>query len=147
MEPAHSAQIKDVEPLELFQALVQQAPDAMVYADCTGKIRVWNRAAETLFGFSTAEVLGESLEIIIPARFRNAHWSGFSRAMETGSTKYGGRVLTTRSIHKNGEKLYVDLSFSMIKNSANLVIGALAIGRRSTRAEEVGNCMNGKDAR
>ena len=117
------------EPLELFRDLVEQAPDAMIYADGAGMIRIWNRAAETLFGYPATEVLGQSLDIIIPERFRSAHWSGFRRAMESGHTKYAGRVLTTRSVHKSGSKLYVDLSFGMVKNSAGSVVGALAVGR------------------
>lgn len=119
----------DEEPPELFRALVEQAPDVMIYADRSGTIRVWNRAAEHFFGYASAEVLGKSLEIIIPERFRNAHWSGYRMAMESGRTRYAGRVLTTRSVHKNGSRLYVNLTFGMVRNSAGAVIGALAIGR------------------
>lgn len=126
MEPAY---LSEGEPPELFRSLVEHAPDAMIYADRAGAIRIWNRAAEALFGYPAAEVLGKSLDVIIPWRFRNAHWSGFNLAMETGRAKYAGRALTTRSIHKNGSKLYVSLSFGMVKNSAGSVVGALAIGR------------------
>lgn len=117
---------------DLFHAIVEQSPDAMIYADLDGIIRVWNRAAEAIFGYAAAEVLGHNLDVIIPERFRAAHWAGFHKAVEAGQTKYSGRVLTTRSLHKDGRKLYVDLSFGLIKNSAGIVTGALAIGRDST---------------
>jgi PAS domain S-box-containing protein len=116
----------------LIEAIVEQAPDAMIYADGEGVIRIWNRAAETLFGFGAVEVLGGSLDRIIPERFLRAHWDGFRQALETGQTKYTGRTLTTRSVHKNGGKLYVDLSFSLVRDHAGFVIGALAIARDRT---------------
>jgi len=118
--------------LNLFQAIVEQARDAIIFADRGGAIRVWNRGAETLFGYAAAEVLGMSLDVIIPQRLREAHWEGFRRAIDTGQTKYGNRVLTTRSVHKNGSKLYVDLSFGLVKDEAGAISGAVAIGRDGT---------------
>lgn len=116
----------------LSQAIVDQAPDAIIFADRDGTIRVWNRGAEAVFGFAAAEVLGESLDVIIPERLRAAHWEGFRRAIDAGQTKYGNRVMTTRSVHKNGSKLYVDLSFGLVKDRAGVVTGALAVGRDCT---------------
>ncbi len=116
----------------LFQAIVEQAPDAIIFADREGAIRVWNRGAEAVFGYAAAEVLGSSLDVIIPERLRPAHWEGFRRAVDTGQTKYADRVLTTRSVHKDGSKLYVDLSFSLIRNRVGAIAGALAVGRDCT---------------
>src|SRR5262245_765457 len=96
---------------DLVCAVVEQAADAMIYADRDGAIRIWNHAAERLFGYSAAEVTGGSLDVIIPERFRPAHSAGFRKAVESGETKYGNRVMTTRSVHKNGRRLYVDLTF------------------------------------
>jgi PAS domain S-box-containing protein len=118
--------------LNLFQAIVEQAADAIIFADRDGAIRVWNSGAESLFGYSAAEVAGNSLDVIIPERLRRAHWEGFRKAIKTGQTKYGNRVLTTRSMHKNGSKLYLDLSFALVKDEAGAVAGALAIGRDCT---------------
>ncbi len=115
--------------LKLYQAIVEQAPDAIIFADRDGLIRVWNRAAEEVFGYTAAEVSGRSLDLIIPERLRSAHWVGFRRAMDSGKTKYAGRVLATRSAHKNGSKLYLDLSFSLIRSANGALAGALAIGR------------------
>lgn len=116
----------------LFKAIVEEAPDAIIFSDPDGKIRVWNRGAEALFGYSPAEVLGESLDVIIPQRLRSAHWDGFRRAVDSGRTKYVNRVLTTRSVHKDGSKLYVDLSFALVIDENGAVTGALAVGRNCT---------------
>lgn len=117
---------------DLFKAIVEQAADAIIFADCDGAIRVWNRGAETTFGYAAAEVLGGSLDVIIPERLRRAHWEGFRRAIASGQTKLGARALTTRSVHKNGSKLYVELSFSLVRNGAGAIAGALAVGRDCT---------------
>ncbi len=129
MQPAHEFENAD---FNLFQAIVEQAPDAIIFADREGAIRVWNRGAEAVFGYAAAEVLGNSLDVIIPERLRRAHWEGFRRAIDTGQTKFGGRVLTTRSVHKDGSKLYVDLSFGLIRDEAGAIAGALAVGRDCT---------------
>ena len=115
-----------------FQAIVEQAPDAVIVADCGGAIVIWNRSAETLFGYSTAEVVGQSLDVIIPERLRPAHWEGFKRAVDSGQIKYAGKVFTTRSVHQDGSKLYVDLSFGLVRDPAGVVLGVVAIGRDCT---------------
>ncbi len=119
----------------LYQAIVEQATEAVIFADRDGAIRVWNRGAEAIFGYAAAEVLGKSLDLIIPERLRRAHWEGFRRAIDSGNTKHGARVLTTRSVHKDGRKLYLDLSFGLIKDAAGVVAGALAVGRDCTARE------------
>lgn len=115
-----------------FEAIVQQAPHAMIYADRDGIIRIWNAAAESAFGYGAAEVAGVSLDVIIPERLRSAHWAGFRKSVERGQSKYGGRVMTTRATHKGGSALYVDLSFALIKDATSIVAGAVAIIRDGT---------------
>ena len=116
----------------LFRAIVEQAPDAIIFADREGVVRIWNHRAETVFGYAAVEVLGNGLDLIIPERLRRAHWEGFRRAVDTGQTKYADRVLTTRSVHKDGSKLYVDLSFSLIRSEGGAIAGALAVARDCT---------------
>jgi PAS domain S-box-containing protein len=116
----------------LVNAIVEQCPDAMIFADREGVIRLWNRAAEALFGYSAAEALGSSLDVIIPERLRGAHWAGYRRAIAAGETKYGNRALTTRSARKDGGKLYVELSFALVKDGDGMVTGALATARDGT---------------
>ena len=132
MQASHGLEYAD---FNLHQAIIEQAPDAVIFADREGAIRVWNRGAEALFGYGAAEVLGKSLDLIIPERLRRAHWEGYSRAIDSGQTKHGSRVLTTRSVHKDGHKLYLDLSFGLIRDAAGAIVGALATGRDCTARE------------
>lgn len=126
-----SAQADTVDE-SLFKSIVEQAPEAIIFADTGGVIRIWNTGAQALFGFDRAEAVGNSLDLIIPERFRRAHWDAFDKAIANGHTRLGSQVRTTRSIHKDGRKLYVDLSFGLVVDAAGTVIGALAIGRDGT---------------
>ena len=119
-------------PPAAFAALFDQAPVSLVLADREGRIVAWNRASEALFGFSAGDVLGQSLDVIVPEHLRDAHWKGYDRSLASGETKYVGQVMTTRAVHKDGRRLYVDFSFSMLKDEHGQVIGALAAGRDGT---------------
>lgn len=117
----------------LYQAMVEQSGDAIIFIDRTGAVRAWNRGAENIFGYSAAEALANSLDVIIPKYLQKPHWEGFDRAMKAGHTKNGDRVLTTRAVHKDGHKIYVDLQFCVIKDTSGTIAGALAIGRDCTK--------------
>ena len=116
----------------LCRAIVEATSDAVIFADRKGTIRLWNRGAELLFGYSAEEAIGQSLDLIIPERLRRAHWDAYDRALQTRATKYTDRVLTTRSMHKDGRRLYVDLGFGLVKDAGAAVVGAFATGRDCT---------------
>lgn len=118
--------------LELYRQIVEQAPDGVIVASVDGKILLWNDRAHAIFGYSRQEVLGQSLDVIIPNELRDAHWKGFNRAMSDGRTRSFGQAMITKSVHKTGRKIYVDLSFGVLKNSTGQVSGALAIVRDGT---------------
>lgn len=115
-----------------WSRIVADVADALIYADRQGVIRVWNAQAEAVFGFSAREALGQSLDLIIPERYRAAHWTGFDRAMERGHTVHGAEVRTTRSKHKDGRRLYVDMTFSVVHDEAGKALGSAAMARDVT---------------
>ena len=88
--------------LELFRAVVEQGPDALIFADCEGTIRLWNARAEAIFGYAAAEAVGRSLDLIIPENLRAEHWRGYRQAITLGHAKSGGHALATRAAHKLG---------------------------------------------
>ena len=118
-----------------LRTLLASLPDALVVADTSGVIRTWNAAAERLFGYSAAEAVGASLDLLVPGRFKPAHDSGFAKAVATGALRVGGRVLRTRSNHKDGRKLYVDFCFSLWKDDAGQVLGVCATARDATEQQ------------
>jgi len=115
-------------PLDIHRAIVEQAQEGIIFIDCGNVVRLWNRGAEKLFGFTAEEAIGRSIDIIIPERFRQGHADGLRRAVEAGQTRLGERVMTTRATHKSGSKMYVDLSFGLVKDGET-VLGAFAVAR------------------
>jgi PAS domain S-box-containing protein len=136
---------------ERARALLEQSPDAIVFADTDGRIVEWNTAAETVFGHSAPEAIGQSLDIIVPERFREAHWAGYERALAAGETKYSGQTLPTRSMRKDGTDIYVELTFAIVRSAGGDVIGALAHARditeRWTREREQRQRLRDLEAR
>lgn len=117
-------------------AIVESLADALIYSDTDGVIRGWNAAATEVFGFAAEETIGRSLDLIIPERLRAAHWSGFHRAMQTGGTRLAGRATLTRGVHKSGTRLYVEMSFAVVRDGAGSTLGAVAVARDVTAARE-----------
>jgi PAS domain S-box-containing protein len=120
----------------LARAIVEDAADAIIYADVQGMIRVWNSAAARIFGFAAEEALGKSLDLIIPERLREAHWRGFHHAMQTGTTRLGGQPTMTRGLHRSGQRLYVQMSFAVVRLPSGVVAGSVAVARDATAQYE-----------
>lgn len=112
--------------------ILEQTTDALIFADRVGIIVRWNRAASTLFGFSAAEAVGQSLDLIIPEHLRAGHWRGYRAAMATGATRLAGRPALTRAIHQSGSRLYVEMTFAVVKDDAGTVLGSVAMARDAT---------------
>jgi PAS domain S-box-containing protein len=123
-------------PVALHEAIVASLADAVIFADARGIIRVWNEAAHAVFGFSAEEALGRNLDLIIPERLRAAHWAGFDRALQSGTLRLAGRATLTRGLHKDGRRLYVDMSFAIVRTATGEVLGAVAAARDVTEREE-----------
>src|SRR3954462_15647028 len=101
---------------EMAERILEEVADALICADRSGVIVRWNRASTALFGFSAEEALGQNLDLIIPEHLRAAHWSGFDAAMTRGALKLEGRPTLTRGLHKSGRRLYVEMTFAIVKD-------------------------------
>ncbi len=126
--------------LDVFvRTLVQEAPDAIIYADVGGIIRYWNRGAQRIFGFPEAEALGRSLDLIIPEALRKRHWDAYARTMQTGETRYGaGDVLAVPAIRKDGTRISIEFSILPFRDRDGRMLGVAAILRDvSRRFEEI----------
>lgn len=116
----------------LGDLILEQAADALIYADRKGLIRRWNAAATSMFGYAFSEAYEQSLDLIIPEPLRAAHWRGFEAAMLSGSTRLHGRPTLTRAQHKSGETLYVEMSFALVIDKFGKTIGSVALARDVT---------------
>ena len=123
-------------PLTLETAalpLLRSMPEAVIFCDLEGVIRAWNGGAEKVFGWTAAEAVGQSLDLIIPERMRKAHWEGFDQAIARGGVKPGRTSMITRSLHKVEEFIYVDMSFEMVRDESGKMLGSMAVARDATK--------------
>jgi len=115
-----------------YQQLVEVIGDAIVVADASGVIDLWNSAAERLFGLTQAEALGNSLDLIIPERLRARHWAGFGKTMATGETRYSHDVLRVPAVHKDGRALSIAFTVGLLYGPQREVTGIAAVIRDET---------------
>ena len=115
-----------------FERLVQAAGDAIIAADPEGRIVSWNPAAERIFGFTAQEALGQTLDLIIPERFRARHWDGYKQVMRTGQTKYGAEVLRVPARHKDGRPLSIAFTVALLSRAVGQTETIAAIVRDET---------------
>ncbi|MGZ8450175.1 MAG: PAS domain S-box protein, partial [Candidatus Deferrimicrobiaceae bacterium] len=100
----------------LCRQIVETAGDAVIFADRDGIIRLWNRGAEGIFGYTEEEAIGQSLDLIIPERQRELHWKGYGKAMLNGVTKYGSETLSVPAVTKDGERISIEFTINLLRD-------------------------------
>jgi PAS domain S-box-containing protein len=120
-----------------YRILAREAPDAIVYADTDGRIAFWNKGAERIFGFSEAEAIGKSLDVILPEDFREHYWNRYAKTVRTGKTRYGaGEVLAVPALRKDGTRISVELTLLPFVDRAGRILGMAATLRDVTKQFE-----------
>ena len=120
------------EPLSqdwLYSTIIAASSDAIMFSDCEGIIRIWNSGSERMFGFSSDEALGQSLDLIIPENLRGRHWDGYHRVMQSGSSRYSTDLLSAPALRKDGTRLSTEFSMVMVKDDDGAMVGVAAIIR------------------
>ena len=121
---------------ELEARILDDVADALIYSDRSGTILRWNGASTALFGFAANEALGQNLDLIIPEHLRPAHWKGFEAAIASGAMKLAGRPTLTRALHKSGRKLYIEMTFALVRDTSGTMQGSVAMARDVTERVE-----------
>lgn len=116
----------------LAARIVEGAADAIVFAGRDGKVQLWNPGAERIFGFTAAEVLGRSLDLIVPEKQRARHWTGWDRVLETGTTRYSTETLAVPALRKDGSTLSVEFTIQVLRGPDGAIEGFAAILRDVT---------------
>jgi len=115
-----------------YEQLISAIGDALIVADAQGAITLWNPAAESLFGYTQEEALGQSLDLIIPDRLRKRHWEGYDKTMATGITRYGQDLLKVPAVGKDGKAMSIAFTVALLRSPDGQVSGILAVIRDET---------------
>jgi PAS domain S-box-containing protein len=110
----------------LYRRIVEESQIGILYADREGLIRLWNAGAEAMFGYRADEVLGKSMDLIIPERQLQRHLEGWARVMETGVTRYGREVLAVPAMRKDGSRISIEFNILLLRASTGEILGAAA---------------------
>jgi two-component system NtrC family sensor kinase len=96
-----------------FRSLVQSANDAIVLADSQGRIIAWNQGAQNIFGYAEAEVLGQPLTFLMPARYLEVHRRGMERLQATGQPRLVGKTVEFHGLRKDGSEFPLEMSLAV----------------------------------
>jgi PAS domain S-box-containing protein len=122
---------------EKFRLVVDSANDAIITVDDEGKIVLWNRAAETIFGYSANEAIGKSIALLIPPRAREREIELLSQRLKVRDPSLIGKKFEIVVVGKNRSEFPAELSFSTWKTkSGNLSTGIIRDITERKRAEE-----------
>ncbi|MEX0406362.1 PAS domain S-box protein [Aquibium sp. LZ166] len=124
---------------EVFRTtMVQAALDGVVVIDESGGIIEFNPAAEAMFGWSKAELLGKNIAgTLIPQEHRKGHTKGIRRYLEGGPAIMIGRRVETQAINASGESFPIELTISEVRAAdRRLFVGSIRDLRERQRAEE-----------
>lgn len=120
----------------LSTKILTLAPDAIMFADREGIIRLWYRCAERIFGCSSDQAIGQSLDLIIPEKLLERHWEGYNKTMATGETRYGTEMLAVPAMHQNGSRMSTEFSIVMLRDDDGKPLGVSAIMRDITERRQ-----------
>ncbi|MGE8941345.1 PAS domain-containing protein [Leptospira interrogans] len=121
----------------LADRYLAQTPDGVMITDATGAIIYWNAGCARIFGFTGAEALGQSLDIIIPENLRARHWQGWQETIRTGTTRYGaGDLLSVPALRKDGSRISVEFSILPLCDSSGTITAMGATLRDVTKRFE-----------
>jgi PAS domain S-box-containing protein len=115
-----------------LKALIAAVGDAVMVCDTQGAVVLWNPGCERMFGYAEAEVLGKTMDMIIPERLRARHWEGYDKTMATGVTKYGHDLLRVPAVDKQGRTMSIAFTVAMLHAPDGKVSAIASIIRDET---------------
>ena len=95
-----------------IENLIDSAQDAIISIDGKGTVRVWNKLAVKIFGYSEHEIIGQPITTIIPERYEKQHREGLQQVIKTGKARTVGKTIEAFGITKEGIEVPIEMSLS-----------------------------------
>ena len=111
---------------ERYRVISETAQDAIFTIDGDSRVRFANSAVERLFGYKPEEIVGQSLEIIIPERLREAHRRGIERYLRTRQRHIPWSGIELPALHRDGHEIPVELAFGAFHDDAGTIFSGFA---------------------
>ncbi|MDO8422075.1 MAG: PAS-domain containing protein [Parvibaculum sp.] len=118
-----------------FRGFLEAAPDPIIAIDETFNIILASKQAEKLFGYTIAELIGQSVEILVPLRFRESHNAASIAYLKSPTVRSMGDALELSGVRKDGTEFPVEISLSPHQTPEGLVV--LAAVRDLTQRHKV----------
>ena len=120
-----------------FRTVVEAAPNAMIMIDEQGAIQLANSQAERLFGYSRAELLGQSIEILLPPNLRGMHKAVRGAYMRTPETRRMGAGRDLFGLRRDGTEVPIEIGLNPIRTrSGTFVLASIIDITERKRAEQ-----------
>ena len=122
-----------------LRSIVETAHDGIITADVRGSIAFWNRAAQSIFGYTAEEIVGRPVTTIIPERFHNAYARELARVASTGKGRLVGKTVEMIGLRKDGSEFPAELSLAVWRTTEGMFLTALLrdISERKHAEEEL----------
>lgn len=108
-----------------FRELIENAPDAILQVDATGAIVIANRTAETVFGYTREELMGNSVDVLVPEANRAGHAEYRKAFAAAGIARPMGQGLNLYARRKDGTQFPVEISLSPVKTESGVNVTAV----------------------
>lgn len=108
-----------------FHSLVESAPDGIIVGDETGKIAIWNKGAQKMFGYQDDEIIGQPIAVLMPESYRQHHQENMKKLQKTGISKSSGEIMELEGLRKDGDVFPIELSLSKWRSKDHDLFGGI----------------------
>lgn len=130
---------------ESYRVVTESASDAIITIDENSVIQFANPAAEAVFGYQPAELIGQDLGILVPKNLRETHRIGMQRYMQSGVRHIPWTGIVLPCVHKNGSELQVEISFGEHETDGSRCF--TAVMRDTSERERIKNALKASEER
>lgn len=109
-----------------LQEVIDRCYDAYISMDTNGVVTEWNRSAETMFGWPRQQILGKTLETIIPVSMREAHRKGMRQYLERNVGSWLYKPVRTQALHRDGSEFPIEMVVTPLNIDGKLEFFAFA---------------------